>query len=62
MKDRDSEISYIYRWTNYEALGAVIPGTRLITFKVPLKKVCENLNITFEVDLITLIKTECAVC
>ncbi|XP_022339320.2 uncharacterized protein LOC111134511 isoform X1 [Crassostrea virginica] len=32
------------RWTNYEALGAVIPGTRLITFKVPLKKeLCENL-------------------
>ncbi|XP_061170023.1 RNA/RNP complex-1-interacting phosphatase-like [Saccostrea echinata] len=32
------------RWEGYTALGNVIPGTRLITFKVPLKKeLCEKL-------------------
>ncbi|XP_062568946.1 RNA/RNP complex-1-interacting phosphatase-like [Saccostrea cucullata] len=37
-------ILYIYRWEGYRALGKVIPGTRLITFKVPLKKeLCEKL-------------------
>uniref|UniRef100_A0A8W8ILU0 RNA/RNP complex-1-interacting phosphatase n=1 Tax=Magallana gigas TaxID=29159 RepID=A0A8W8ILU0_MAGGI len=32
------------RWEKYQALGKVIPGTRLITFKVPLKtELCEKL-------------------
>ncbi|XP_062577907.1 RNA/RNP complex-1-interacting phosphatase-like [Saccostrea cucullata] len=32
------------RWETYLPLGKVIPGTRLITFKVPLKKAkCEKL-------------------
>ncbi|XP_053320559.1 RNA/RNP complex-1-interacting phosphatase [Spea bombifrons] len=30
------------RWTDYIPVGKRIPGTRFITFKVPLKKVYEN--------------------
>lgn len=30
------------RWTEYSAVGRRIPGTRFITFKVPLKKVFDN--------------------
>ena len=32
----------VLRWENYSNIGDVIPGTRLITFKVPLAEVNEK--------------------
>lgn len=48
---------YIFRWEKYQALGKVIPGTRLITFKVPLKTVSgflyeNNMNVN-EIKLLS---------
>lgn len=36
-----------HRWTDYEAVGKRIPGTRFIAFKVPLKQVTDLLTHTY---------------
>jgi hypothetical protein len=49
---------YFFRWLDYSNIGDVIEGTRIITFKVPLKEVNKILKRCVE-TLYQLIEVLC---